>query len=162
MSGLWKKWWIRLILGIVMTPVVMTIAAIVAGIVFDVATLNFEGLSPGALFPRTSVLLAIAVVELIGTIPIWIGLEISNRRRHLPLPPEIVAAYLAAFAFIFVLIAQLSTRAAPFLSTGAIPAWAEAGVSYLVAIGLAILAVQPLIRRWLSKLRTQQDASLIF
>lgn len=163
MPALWKKWWIRLIIGIVMTPFVMTIAAIAAGFVFAVATFHFNELKPNLLFPGVEVWLPMALIELASAIPIWIGLEVSNRSRRRPLPPGIAALFLAAFAFMFVLSIQLNGRfgysAIPWQS---IPVWIQAGVMYFVAVGLAVLVVQPLIRRWLKKVRAEQDASLVF
>ena len=163
MGGLWRKWWFRLVLGIVATPVIVTIAGKMGEIVSLIGSPDFAAQVHDqlTLFPKQPML--IAIVELAFVLPLWIGVEVSNARRKLPLPPLITALCIGLLSFCFVLGLECVLRT-DFGGGGTdiAPFGIDAGIVYLGSSAVTIAIVQPLIRGWLKRQRRQQNVSSLF
>ena len=150
-------------MGIVATPFVTTLVGATGLFVYTVVTLKFKDFAAESYLPSPNSLGYVAIGELVLVTPLWIGVEISNARRRRALPAGLTAVFLSIVSFIwmltFLLIMGPSDQIVLMLK---IPDFVQFGIVYLVSLGLAVLAVQPLIKGWLRKVRGELDASVVF
>lgn len=150
MRGMWEKLWVRALCALIGTPVIMTASLLLTIFVY---ALFSQGLTVAAsdILPPPSVTGCIAVVEWVTILPLFIAMEISNRRLKQVLPPGIAAIFPAVLTIAFIglmtAIMEITQRLNDW-NAGWLSGVMFLLGSYLGGIGIAFGLLWPVIKRW--------------
>lgn len=162
MAGLWqviwRRWWWRLAIGLLMVPVVLTLVFIVASVLISLLLNELSSLD-GMMTP--AFLTGAVLIELALSVPLWITMEVGNARRRRPLPIGLTAAWIGIFGAFLMGFIVAASQAGQWL-TEALISLAIVIISYVMAIILGWLAISPFVRRWLIAAGRKQDAAEAF
>ncbi|ESQ87000.1 hypothetical protein ABAC460_21715 [Asticcacaulis sp. AC460] len=162
MEKLWGRFWIRTLACLFGAPPIMLFCAIAAGVVINLVL----GYGAGTeLLPSAEITGYILIGCVVMALPLWIAMEILNRRWKRPLPPGIAAGYVATFVVVVMAILFVFAKSASLDVSREL-----AGISPLVVLGLTYIGAvlvttglaSPIIQRWKKRTATAAELSGLF
>jgi hypothetical protein len=161
MEKLWGRFWIRTLACLFGAPPVMTLSAIVSGVVINL--FMFGG--SGEVLPPASIVGYLLLAALVMALPLWIAMEVLNRRWKRPLPAVIAAGYAAAFVVVFIALLFGIIKSASyelFDGVGSLSPYLVLGAAYILAAVVTTAVASPFIQRWKKRSATAAELSGLF